>query len=114
MLFAGIRAHPRPLNRADFTLPLAYAEAVEKLRLNDTLKHVPKDDQLYCVSAKLSTNTIASGLWTFEFSGANGSRRFVMVHGTASRAVSWVCGTRDKGGQGVCAFGVLRLTEPCS
>ena len=79
MLFAGIRARPRPLNRADFTLPLAYAEAVNQLHLTDTLNHVPKDDSLYCFSAKLSTNTIPSGEWTFEFSGANGARRLVMV-----------------------------------
>src|SRR5207245_572640 len=79
MLFAGIHVRPRPLNRTDFTLPLAYAEAVEKLRLCDTLNHVSKDEQLYCVSAKLSMDIAPSGNWTFEFAGSNSSHRSVIV-----------------------------------
>jgi hypothetical protein len=79
MLFAGVRARPLALNRPDFTLPLAYAEAVARLRLSDAVNHAPKDDDLYCVSAKLSTNIAASGEWTFEFSGTNSSRRLVVV-----------------------------------
>src|ERR1035438_2929879 len=70
---------PLALNRPDFTLPLAYAEAVARLRLSDAVNHAPKDDDLYCVSAKLSTNIAASGEWTFEFSGTNSSRRLVVV-----------------------------------
>jgi hypothetical protein len=79
MLLAGPRSRPLALNRADFTLPLAYAEAVAKLRLSDAVNHALKDDELYCVSAQLSTNIAASGEWTFEFSGTNSSRRFVIV-----------------------------------